>query len=84
MGDQVEPESFEILGSIRSIQVIASGRGVRIRRKLRRSHGGSRWRKMKGFAFVREYNGDEYEAEIHWFEAHGVGRRDWKIKSRIR
>jgi len=80
----VEPEDFEILGPIRSIQVIAAGRGVKIKRRLRRSRGGSRWRKMKGFALIREYNGDIYEAEIHWFEAHGVGRCDWKIKKRIR
>lgn len=38
---------------------------------------------MKGIALIREYNGDIYEAEIHWFEAHGIGRRDWKIKKRF-
>jgi hypothetical protein len=38
---------------------------------------------MKGVAWVRELNGDTYEAEIHWVEAHGVGRRDWKIKGPI-
>jgi hypothetical protein len=43
----------------------------------------ARWRKMKGIARIRDYNGDIYEAEIHWFEAHGVGKRDWKIKTRI-
>jgi hypothetical protein len=79
----LEPDSFEILGAIRDVQVIAAGRGVRVKRRLRRDYGGSRWRKMKGIARVREYGGDEYEAEIHWFEAHGVGRRDWKIKKRV-
>jgi hypothetical protein len=39
---------------------------------------------MKGIALIREYNGDTYEAEIHWFEAHGIGKRDWKIKKRLR
>jgi len=38
---------------------------------------------MKGIALIQEYNGDTYEAEIHWFEAHGVGKRDWKIKKRL-
>jgi len=83
IGQHVEPEDFEILSQIRNVQVIASGRGVRIRRRLQRKHGGSRWRKMKGTALIREYNGDTYEAEIHWFEAHGVGRHDWKIKKRL-
>ena len=44
-----------------------------MKRRLRRQHGGVRWRKMKGVALIREDNGDVYEAEIHWFEAHGVG-----------
>jgi hypothetical protein len=83
IGKDVAPDDFEILGSLRNIEVIASGRGVRTRRRLHRRHGGSRWRKMKGVALVREYNGDIYEAEIHWFEAHGVGKRDWKIKKRL-
>jgi hypothetical protein len=77
------PDDFEILGPIKEIEVIAAGRGVRTRRRLRRGHGGLRWRKMKGVALIREYNGDIYEAEIHWFEAHGVGKRDWKIKNRL-
>lgn len=83
MSPHVEPTDFEILGPIREVQVIAAGRGVRIQRRLRRNYGGSRWRKMKGIALIREYDGGLYEAEIHWFEAHGIGRRDWKIKRRI-
>jgi hypothetical protein len=79
----VIPDDFEILGPIREVQVIATGRGVRVQRRLRRRYGGIRWRKMKGVALIREYNGDIYEAEIHWFEAHGVGKRGWKIKKRL-
>jgi hypothetical protein len=78
-----EPEGFEIISEIRQIQAIATGRGVRTRRRLRRMHGGQRWRKMKGIATVREHTGEIYEAEIHWYEAHGVGRRDWKVKKRL-
>jgi hypothetical protein len=84
MQRQVDPEEFEIVGPIRNVQVIAAGRGVRAQRRLRRSYGGSRWRKIKGIALIRDYNGDIYEAEIHWFEAHGIGRRDWKIKKGAR
>jgi len=79
----LEPDDFEILSPLRNVQVIAAGRGVRIQRRLIRRYGGRRWRKMKGNALVREYNGDIYEAEVHWFEAHGVGSRGWKIKKRL-
>ena len=77
------PESFEIIGTIRDIEIIAAGRGVIIRQYLRGRFGGRRWRKMKGTATVKEVKGDAYEAEIHWFEAHGVGRVQWKIKKPI-
>jgi hypothetical protein len=75
---------FEILGEIRAIETIAAGRGVRIRRYLERTYGKSRWRKMKGIATVQLADGTICEAEIHWFEAHGVGRKDFKIKRVIR
>jgi hypothetical protein len=75
---------FEIVGEIRDTETIAAGRGVHIRRYLERTHGRGRWRKMKGTATVRLPDGTVCEAEIHWFEAHGVGRKDMKIKRVIR
>jgi hypothetical protein len=75
---------FEILGEIRNIETIAAGKGVHIRRYLERAHGRGRWRKRKGIATVRLADGTTWEAEIHWFEAHGVGRKDFKIKRVIR
>ncbi|MEJ2747310.1 MAG: hypothetical protein P8183_05285 [Anaerolineae bacterium] len=75
---------FEILGEIDHIEIIASGRGVHIRHHLERTYGAGRWRKMKGVATVRLVNGTICEAEIHWFEAHGIGRKDFKIKRVIR
>ena len=75
---------FEILGEIRNIETIAAGQGVHIRRHLERSYGKGRWRKMKGIATVRLADGAVCEAEIHWFEAHGIGRKDFKIKRAIR
>ncbi len=75
---------FEILGEIRDIETIAAGRGVYIRRYLERAYGKGRWRKMKGIAKVRLADGTICEAEIHWFEAHGMGRKDFKIKRVIR
>nr|VFJ46820.1 MAG: hypothetical protein BECKDK2373B_GA0170837_101437 [Candidatus Kentron sp. DK] len=71
---------FEILGTITGIETIATGRGVYIRRYLEKTHGKGHWRKRKGCATVRLADGTICEAEIHWFEAHGIGRRDFKIK----
>ena len=75
---------FEILGNIRNIEAIAAGRGVYIRRHLERTYGKGRWRKMKGMATVRLADRTVCQAEIHWFEAHGIGRKDFKIKRVIR
>lgn len=75
---------FEILGEIRDIETIATGRGVYIRRYLDRTYGKGRWRKRKGRAMVQLADGTVGEAEIHWFEAHGVGRKDFKIKRILR
>jgi hypothetical protein len=75
---------FEILSEIIDIETIATGRSVYIRRYLERTYGKGRWRKMKGMATVQPAGCAICEAEIHWFEAHGVGRRDFKIKRVIR
>jgi hypothetical protein len=71
---------FEIVGDIANIQTIATGRGVRRLKTLRKRHGGRRWRKLKGDATVRLANGSIRRAEVHWHEAHGVGKRGLKIK----
>ena len=75
---------FQILSEIIDIETIATGRSVYIRRHLERTYGKGRWRKMKGTATVQLAGGAIYEAEIHWFEAHGIGRKDFKIKRVIR
>jgi uncharacterized protein with ACT and thioredoxin-like domain len=75
---------FEILGEIREIETIAARRSVHIRRYLERTYGKGRWRKMKGIATVRLADGAICEAEIHRFEAHGIGRKDFKIKRVMR
>jgi hypothetical protein len=79
-----ETTVFEILSEIRDIEKIAAGRSVHIRRYLERTYGPGRWRKMKGLATVQLSDGSVCEAEIHWFEAHGIGRKDFKIKRVIR
>jgi hypothetical protein len=75
---------FEVLGKIQGAETIAFGQGVRIGRYLERVYGKGRWRKMKGTAMVRLADGTTCEAEIHWFESPGIGRRDFKIKMTIR
>ena len=70
---------FEVLGDITNIEVIAEGRGLRVRRFLRERYGRRRWRKLKGTATVRLADGRIRDAEIHWHEAHGVGRAGFKI-----
>jgi hypothetical protein len=65
---------FEIVGAIEQIETIASGRGVKVRTLLRKIHGAGRWRKRKGVATVRLANGALRRVELHWYEAHGIGR----------
>ena len=73
--------NFEIVGEISGVETIATGHGIRRLGFLRKRYGGHRWRKLKGNASVRLPNGAVRFAEVHWYEAHGVGRRAWKIKS---
>jgi len=75
---------FKILGEIKDLETMATGRGVDIRRYLDRTYGKGRWRKRKGRATVQLPDGTVCEAEIHWFEAHGIGRKDFKIKRVLR
>jgi len=71
---------FEIIGEITAIETIATGHGVYVRRHLNRTYGRGHWRKMKGVALVRASYGTLRRAEVHWYEAHGIGKRDFKIK----
>ena len=71
---------FEIIGTIENIETIAVGGRIREIRRLRKQYGSGRWRKLKGFAYIRLTNGNIQRAEIHWYEAHGIGRKKMKIK----
>jgi hypothetical protein len=70
----------KIIGDISIIETIAAGRGVYIRNYLERTYGKGPWRKMKGLAIVQLVDETKCNAEIHWYEAHGIGRKDFKIK----
>jgi hypothetical protein len=71
---------FELVGAVRDTGTIAAGRAIRELRRLRRHYGKGRWRKRKGVATVRLQDGTVHRAEVHWYEAHGIGRREMKIK----
>lgn len=71
---------FEVIGDIESIEVIARGLSLRDRARLTRQFGRGRWRKLKGDATVRLADGTTLRAEVHWYEAHGIGRRKIKVK----
>ncbi|MGI8566958.1 MAG: hypothetical protein ACR2LZ_10815 [Pyrinomonadaceae bacterium] len=71
---------FEIVGRISDVERIAVGNKIRDIARLRRDFGSGRWRKLKGVATVRLLNGRIRIVELHWYEAHGVGRKKMKIK----
>jgi hypothetical protein len=71
---------FELVGEITQVETVATGRGIRDLTRLRKRYGSSRWRKLKGVASVRIAGGAIRRAEVHWYEAHGIGRVRMKIK----
>lgn len=71
---------FEIVGEIRDVETFARGSGIRELPRLRKHYGDGHWRKRKGFANVRLPDGSVREAELHWYEASGIGKREFKIK----
>ncbi len=72
--------SFELIGELTEIETIAVNLSIRELRRLKDEFGGRRWRKMKGTGLVQFPNGELRQAELHWYEAHGVGRRKMKVK----
>jgi len=71
---------FQVIGKITDIELIAVGNAIRELPVLRKRFGRGRWRKLKGVATVRLFGGTIRLAEIHWYEAHGIGKKRMKIK----
>jgi hypothetical protein len=71
---------FEIVGEISDVETFAVGKAIRELPRLLREYGPGRWRKRKGIATIRLADGAVCQAELHWYEAHGVGRKEMKIK----
>ena len=76
-------DDFELVGDITDVEVIAVNLSIRENKRLKADFGGRRWRKLKGVALVRFPNGEVHKAELHWYEAHGVGKRKMKVKERL-
>ena len=73
-------EDFEIIGNIEQIKTIAVGSRINEIARLRKAFGPDRWRKLKGVATVKFEDGTIHRVELHWYEAHGIGRKKLKIK----
>jgi hypothetical protein len=71
---------IELLGEITAVETIATGRQIRELDRLKKVYGPGRWRKRKGVARVRLPDGTTVTAEVHWYEAHGLGRQEFKLK----
>lgn len=71
---------FEIIGDITDVETIATSQSIQALARLRKRYGKGRWRKRKGLATVRLDDGTIHTAEVHWYEAHGIGKKELKIK----
>lgn len=76
--------SFQIISEITNIETIAASNSIRELERLRKQYGPGRWRKLKGIALIRLRNGRIKVAELHWYEAHGIGRKEIKRKRYLR
>lgn len=71
---------FEILGEFTDVETIAVGPAIRELKRLQKQHGRAKWRKMKGISEIRLQGGRVVQAELHWYEAHGIGKKEFKVK----
>ena len=76
----MQTDEIEIIGKIANVEIIAVSNSIRELDKLQKKHGKGRWRKLKGLAIVRLPDNTIHHAEIHWYEANGIGKRDIKVK----
>jgi hypothetical protein len=77
------PDGTELLSDIQGIETFARGPSVKQRKRLSKEFGKGKWRKVKGVALVRSPGGNIRWVELHWFEAHGIGKKEIKIKSKL-
>jgi len=75
------PNWFRIIGEVTNIRLIAKGRAIRELSRLQKFYGKGKWRKLKGYAIIELGNSQNWRAEIHWYECHGIGKREMKVKT---
>jgi hypothetical protein len=75
---------FEVVGEIQQAETFAAGSGIRELTRLQKVYGKGRWRKRKGITVIRLATGRQYLAEVHWYEATGIGKKEFKIKQLLR
>jgi hypothetical protein len=75
---------FEIIGPFSAVETIAKGVGIRDRKRLNKTYGPGNWRKVKGIAAIKLSDGTILEAELHWYDAHGIGKKEIKFKKPLR
>jgi len=71
---------FTIIGAIENIALIARGKSIKELNRLEKIYGKGSWRKLKGIAHIEMADGRRYTVEVHWYEAHGIGKKEEKIK----
>lgn len=79
-GSKTSLVGFRVIGTITGVEEIASGRGIRDLKRLQRVYGPGKWKKKKGRCLVQYDNGVVRPEEVHWYEAHGIGRKEMKVK----
>jgi hypothetical protein len=75
---------FEIISELAQVETFAVGTAIRELERLQRIYGKGRWRKCKGIATIQLEDGAIYLAELHWYEAKGIGKKEFKIKQFIK
>lgn len=73
-------KSFEVISEVTVVEIIAVGSALRDLPRLQETYGSGRWRKLKGLAIIRLASGRIRKAELHWYEAHGIGKKELKRK----
>lgn len=71
---------FKIKGEIRKIEIIAVGHGIKNLNRLNKVYGRTNWKKLKGICQVKLEDDTILEAQVHWYEGHGIGKKEMKIK----
>lgn len=64
----------------REIEIIATGHRIKNLNRLNKVYGKANWRKLKGICNVKLADGTILKAEVHWYEGHGIGKKEIKIK----